>query len=427
MLINHRYYPFPGGSELVVQEIAERLVGDGHDVRVVTTDAFDIEYFWDRSRRKVDAPRFDERNGVQIERVPLRHLPAGPLVFQGSRRLMGELSRLPLPAAPFEQVAIRQPRLPGLRAAIAREPSPDLILTTNIGLEGLAIVGLRVARSVGATFIMMPLVHLGRDSDPVARRYVSMPHQRRLLLRADALVAMTEFEARFLSSLGVDHARIAISGAGVTPEDVTGGNGAAFRRRHGLDSSLIVALGAVAPDKGARELVEAVARLRRNGRMVDLALAGPSLSSFERWYTGLSEDQRAGTRMLGVIDANEKRDLLDAADIVALPSRTESFGIVFVEAWANRKPVIAADAGAVPELVRDGENGLLVPFGNVGATADAIERLLDDPELASRLGANGYALANERYTWAAVYERFKQAIEIAEHRRQGRSPIERRA
>jgi glycosyltransferase involved in cell wall biosynthesis len=117
--------------------------------------------------------------------------------------------------------------------------------------------------------------------------------------------------------------------------------------------------------------------------------------------------------LLGVISPDEKRDLLAAADIVALPSRTESFGIVFLEAWASRKPVIGACAGAVPDLVRDGETGLLTPFGNVDALAVAIGRLLADDELARSLAERGHSLAVGRYSWAAVYDRYRRAFEIA--------------
>lgn len=426
VVVNHRYFPFLGGSEHIAQEVAERLVRDGHAVRVVTSDAFDLEYFWNRRRRRIDAPARERVNGVDIERVTLGHLPASSIIFQGSRRLMGELSRVPLPAFLFEQLALRQPWLPGLAEALGRPPASDLVLATNIGLEGLAINGLKAARRSGAAFVLMPFIHLGRDEDPVARRYVSMPHQRRLMRIADAVIAMTGLESRFLASMGVDSGRIVVAGAGMTPEDVAGGDGAAFRARHDLRRPLVVALGALAPDKGTRELVQAVARLNNGGRQVDLALAGPSLRTFERWYTALDARARAGTHLLGVISAADKRDLLDAADIVALPSRTESFGIVFVEAWANRKPVIAADAGAVPELVRDGENGLLVPFGDAGALASAIGRLLDDAGLARRLGENGYRLAMERYTWSAVYERVTRAFEIAISRREERAENERR-
>jgi glycosyltransferase involved in cell wall biosynthesis len=326
---------------------------------------------------------------------------------------MGEMSRLPLPAAPFEHVASRLPRVPGLAGAMTRSGLPDLIVGTNIGLEGLAMTGRRVARSIGAAFSLIPFVHLGSADDQVARRYVSMPHQRRLIRLADSIVAMTRVEASFVEQLGVPAERIVVAGAGVSLTDAAGGNGAAFRERYHVTGRLIVSLGALAPDKGSCDLVSAVACLRARGHDVEVALAGPSLRSFERWYTGLDADLREGSRLLGVISAAEKRDMLAAADVVALPSRTESFGIVFLEGWANRKPVIGADAGAVPELIQDGANGLLVPFGHVSSLAGAIERLLEDDQLSNELGERGHDLVVKRFTWDAVYERCKRAFEIA--------------
>ncbi len=418
-LINHRYAPFIGGSERYVQEVAERLVADGHSVRVVTSEAHDLEYFWDNKKRRVDAPSRESLNGVDIRRVAVRHIPMSPIVFQGGRRMMGELSRLPLSAGPFEQVSLSQPWLPNLAKEIGATPVPDVIVGTNLSLEGLALTGLRVARRLGAAYVLIPFIHLGRVDDLIARRYISMPHQKRLLRSADSVVTMTEFESQFLVSVGVNPDRIVVAGAGMTMDDVSGGSGSRFRRRYGFYDHLIVSLGALAHDKGTRELVQAVARLNRSGRRVDLALAGPSLSAFDRWYTALDEVDRVGTHALGVVSADEKRDMLDAADIVALPSRTESFGIVYLEAWANRKPVIAAEAGAVPELVHHGKNGVLVPFGDVGALTTAIERLLDEPEFAKALGEHGFRLANARYTWDMVYKRVTEACEIAlrEHRR----------
>jgi glycosyltransferase involved in cell wall biosynthesis len=96
-----------------------------------------------------------------------------------------------------------------------------------------------------------------------------------------------------------------------------------------------------------------------------------------------------------------------------LPSRTESFGIVFPEAWANGKPVVGADAGAIPDLVRNGVNGLLTRFGDVDGLVAALRRLLTDPELAQRLGCAGQELALARYTWPHVLTRVHAAFEMA--------------
>jgi glycosyltransferase involved in cell wall biosynthesis len=122
---------------------------------------------------------------------------------------------------------------------------------------------------------------------------------------------------------------------------------------------------------------------------------------------------RHGIHVLGVIDPEDKRDMLAAMDILALPSSTESFGIFYLEGWANLKPVIAADARAVRELVRDGENGLVVPFGASPRVAQAILDLLRDTSLARSLARAGYDLAMSTYTWPRVLERVKHAYSIA--------------
>ena len=88
-----------------------------------------------------------------------------------------------------------------------------------------------------------------------------------------------------------------------------------------------------------------------------------------------------------------------------LPSLEEAFGLPLAEAMASGLPTVATRVGGMPELVVDGETGLLVPPDDAGALADALVRLLEDPALASRLGAGGRARAVERFSWDAVAER----------------------
>ena len=80
----------------------------------------------------------------------------------------------------------------------------------------------------------------------------------------------------------------------------------------------------------------------------------------------------------GPLPGAEIPDFYDAIDVFAMPSRTDSFGIVFLEAWANAKPVVAAASGGVTEVVEQDKTGLLVPFGNQGMLAEAMDRLLAD-------------------------------------------------
>src|SRR3712207_8646872 len=75
--------------------------------------------------------------------------------------------------------------------------------------------------------------------------------------------------------------------------------------------------------------------------------------------------------------SEDKRDLNAAGQVFCMPSRTDSFGIVYLEAWLNGVPVIGARAGGVPEIIDDGVDGYLVEFGDVAALANRIELLLD--------------------------------------------------
>jgi glycosyltransferase involved in cell wall biosynthesis len=104
-----------------------------------------------------------------------------------------------------------------------------------------------------------------------------------------------------------------------------------------------------------------------------------------------------------------KLDLLNACDVFAMPSMGESFGIVYVEAWAVGKPVLAANAGAIPSVVSDGVDGLLVTSDSVSNTADRILMLYRNPELRERLGMAGYHKAVTRYS----VQRVTDAVEGA--------------
>jgi glycogen(starch) synthase len=412
--INHRYAPFVGGSERYMQEISEALAGDGHEVHVVTSNAFDLEYFWDRRRRPIDAPAIEQLNGVSVHRVPVVHLPLGPLVFQGSRRLMGEASRLPvLPATGYRMVSRRLPYMPDLEHELLSLGSLDLVHAANIGIEGLGITAQQVARKRDIPFLFTPFIHLGQDNDAVARRYVSMPHQKGLLKSANSIVVMTDLEASFVISLGIDPDCIVVTGVGVDPGEVTGGDAERFRAEFGITGRLVGVASAVAFDKGSRDLVLAVAALRRRGHDVELMLAGPVLQQFETWFASLPEHDRAGIHLPGFISPEQKRDMLAAIDILAMPSRTESFGIAYLEGWANSKPVIAARAGAVPELVRDGENGRLVEFGDPAGLANTILDLLSDPARSATMAEAGRKMTLSKYTWPAVTARVRRAYEHA--------------
>jgi len=142
-----------------------------------------------------------------------------------------------------------------------------------------------------------------------------------------------------------------------------------------------------------------------------VVLVGPVERAVQRAVVRLPERQRRYCRCLGQVSEDEKWDVMDAADIVALPSRTESFGIVFLEAWVCGKPVIGARSGAVGDVIEEGMDGMLVEFGDVTGLADALRTLLDDPKLAAEMGRRGREKVLREYTWDRQYSRLRVLVD----------------
>ena len=159
-----------------------------------------------------------------------------------------------------------------------------------------------------------------------------MRHQVAWYSASDAVVAQSPTAAGISTQSAVCRQRVHVVGPGVNPDEVVGGSGGAFLERHGIRGPLVAYLGAMAYDKGTVQVVEAVRRLWQAGTAVELVLAGAVLSAFQRYLDQLPDEDRQRIRVLGPVDEAEKRDLLAAADVVAMPSRTDSFG------WSTWRP-----------------------------------------------------------------------------------------
>lgn len=410
--VTQRYLPAVGGSELHFAELSSRLAADGHAVTVVTTDALDFELFWDQRARRISEPE-SIIDGVRVLRFPVRHLPAPQLAYPAMRRLLWLLTRTTVtPLSWVHWLAQFTPWTPGLLNWLAKTPEEfDLVAGMTIVFEPLLAAAQRYARLHHRPFVVYPLTHLGVGASPgndAISRFYTMRHQVNIVIHSDFLIANSADEADFYRARGLAPERIAIVGPGVDLAQLLGGNGARLRAQYGLTGAVVGVLSALAYDKGVMHVVEAVRALWRAGCTVQLVLAGAVLTQFQSYLHTLPAADRDRILVLGAVDHQTKLDLLDAIDILALPSRTDSFGIVYLEAWAYGKPVIGAQAWGVKTVIDAGEDGLLAPFGDVDALAAAIRTLVDDPELRRRLGEAGRRKVLSQHTWDHKYPLVRQ-------------------
>lgn len=184
-----------------------------------------------------------------------------------------------------------------------------------------------------------------------------------------------------------------------------------FARREGRSSSgdiVIGIVGRLSQEKGLDTLLHAMARLAhtRTGLKLVLAGDGPERPQLERLARKLGISERVS--FLGSVPHDEVQAVLAGFDVFAMPSRAEGFGVAAIEAAAMGLAVVGSRVHGIPDVVDDGRTGLLVPPDNEQALAEAIERLIDDPQLRKAMGEQARALVADRYDWrenAAQMER----------------------
>jgi glycosyltransferase involved in cell wall biosynthesis len=168
---------------------------------------------------------------------------------------------------------------------------------------------------------------------------------------------------------------------------------------------LVLFLGRLYPEKGAETLLRAFARLRSGVANLTIAGEGPERARLEALNTSLG----VAAAFPGFVDGSEKTRLLGRAAVVVFPSRWYENGpMTILEAFAAEKAVIASAIGGIPEMVRDGVNGLLVPPGDVKALAKALARLVADPALRAHLGRAARETAAREFSPEAYADRLEQ-------------------
>lgn len=173
------------------------------------------------------------------------------------------------------------------------------------------------------------------------------------------------------------------------------------------------------PRKGIRFLIEAVAKLRPKYPDINLIIAG---DGFERpTLEKLAQDRGLGdrTQFLGWMANKDLPQYFRGCAVSVIPSLEEGFGIPAAEAMGCETPVVASDAGGLPEVVENGVTGFVVPKGDADALAQAIDRLLADANLRTSMGKAGRARALARFDWDRTVEQFNLVYEKVIARKPG--------
>lgn len=391
-LTSYRSKPHCGGQGVYVRALSRELVALGHDVEVLSGPPY---------------PELDA--GPTLTEVPSLDLYREPDPFRVPR--LREF-RSPVDVLEFLSMATAafpEPLTFSLRAARllrGRTTRPDVVhdnQTLGYGHLGLQRAGLTVVATVHHPITEDRRHDLaaarGRKRISTRRWYSFLRMQGRVVRRLPAILTVSDnSKADIVRDFHVPAERITVVPVGVETDVFR--PPAAPRTR----GRIVATASADVPLKGLVPLLEALAKLRTE-RDVELVVVGrprsdgPALKAVDR--LGLHD----AVRFVSGLPEPELVELFGSADVGVVPSLYEGFSLPAVELMACATPLVATTAGALPEVVGpDGETALHVPPGDPEALAAAVGRLLDDPELAARIGAAGRARVVERFTWRAVAE-----------------------
>jgi len=243
----------------------------------------------------------------------------------------------------------------------------------------------------------------------------SLPWLRRFVVWAlatsDQVVAISSYTAREIAQLSPVPVRVIPYTVGFAePGDAA--------RAAAPDGFVVVFVGRLVERKGVRHVIDAVARLpRERGAKLLVIGDGPERQPIEAQVRRAGLDARVELR--GRVSDAELRRAYASASAFVLPSiidsrgDTEGLGVVLLEAMSYGVPVVGSNVGGIPDIVTDGETGLLVPPGDPAALAGALERLAADPVLAQRLGEAGRRHVRAHFSWSAITARWQECYAAA--------------
>lgn len=367
------------------------------------------------------------------ERGPLVTVVPGPGTSADLYATIGETlllryERLTFPRRPGEVVAHTARFAADVRAfrRVLRDVRPDLVLVVTAAVPA----ALLAARRSGVPTLVYVGEILDKGFEPSRVRSLGATAVLRLTSTADGIIGCSHAVTRQFAASRARVVRTIYPGVG---DDYGGGDGAGFRSLRGLTDAdpLLAVVGNVTPARGQDVVLRALPALRRQLPSAHCVFAGvPHQHARDLAYR---DELAALARDLGVADAvtcaglvRPIADLFAAADVVVNPARfNEPFGRVAVEALRAGCPVVASDIGAIPEVVRDGQEALLVAPGDPDAIVSAVVRLHRDRALRSELVRNGRARADALFDESTGVAAFAAVVDgVMEARRAAQIPAE---
>ncbi len=400
------YHPSIGGTQILYKGISENCVKLYKDeVNVFTINSF---YGSHSNQFKLIKSQNEIINGVSISRFSFyrKHKK----VFQTLNKVLAKVTGK---SSLLLQQFIIGPWSPSLKKAID-STAADVISASPSGFLYMHYPLYRHKLKNPKPFVFQGAIHFG-DS-----HHLNVTTKKTIdaIKASEYYLCNTKYEKERLVKLGVPEEMLVITGCATDMDIFKNGNRNKFRQVLELqdDEILIGYIGRLEATKSIDVLLYAFEKAYNNNDKIKLVLAGfrfDYANTIEKIIQSFNCECQKRIHLLYNISMEEKIDLYHALDMYVLPSINESFGIVFLEAWSCKKPVIGTDIGSVASVISNGVDGLLMKPNDYNDLAHKINILSSSKELRDEFGNNGYEKTKANFTWDIVTKIFRETYQKA--------------
>jgi glycosyltransferase involved in cell wall biosynthesis len=360
--------PLVGGGAYHVYNLARELARRGVDVKVFTLNTDNTSFL---KRTKVET-HFGK---VQVVRVPASRI--SKFNYQIAPKLISLLSK----------------------------ESPDIIHAH--GYQVFTTDAALIASKLKKAPLVLTLHGFPRGFDKLAHRAYFNLIGKETLRKAKKIISVSRIVAREFKAIGVSEEKMAIIPNGIDLEEYKQlPVGDLFRKRLDIkeNEKIVLTIGRLERIKGFQYLIRALPSIIKEVGSTKLVMAGPDFNYGVK-LKKIAEETNVQDNVIfyGPINGKEKFEAFSAANIVAVPSLYEGFGMLLLEAMAAGKPLVATNTGAAPEIIQNGKNGILADLGDTEDLAGKIVKLLSDDQLMYLIGQESRKTV-EAFGWEKVSE-----------------------
>lgn len=333
------------GTEIATYNLADHLARRGHEVHVITS-------------HDASLPELSEESGFTIHRITWPKI-----------RFLGIVTF-------WAKICLK-----------IRTIKPDILHAQSL-LCGIPAV-------VAKKSLKIPYVVWGQGSDIYLPDRFTRMTSKSILQNADAVLALTEDMKQKIREICDKEISVVPNGIDLERFKISSGD-----KKEG-NAKAVIFIGRLHPVKGVQYLIEAMAIVRQQMPDVKLVIVGDGVERARLEKLAERLNLNDCIQFTGQVPQESIPRLMHQADVFALSSLSESFGIVNLEAMAAGLPIVATNVGGIPDIVEEGVNGYLVNAKNPEEIAERVVILLQDDEMREEISANNREKA-ESYTWDKV-------------------------